>query len=233
MDIDASDSQDSLLPPFLHLNSIITYKHEDLYHKGYLGKWDRVYRFVFKSHINKRKEDWGINLPNLPFTWVNLCVEGVLVPGHVSHSFIFSPASPQPSTFDPVAFFVSAVNLHCNCPPTLLKALTNSHPDRKVWLQSYYKEKQGIESLGTFQKITLGKYCTLREKGAPRAILKMCVLTIKKDKNHLPLRAKSPIVVLRNHEDRVWSKSNCFAPVLCGDSLRLLVSLTVKKHRPL
>jgi hypothetical protein len=56
-DIDASDSQDSLLPPFLHLNSKITYEHEGLYHKGYLGKWDGVYQFVFKSHINKFKED--------------------------------------------------------------------------------------------------------------------------------------------------------------------------------
>ena len=30
-----------------------------------------------------------------------------------------------------------------------------------------------------------------------------------------------------------WSKSDCFDPVLCGDSLHLLVSLAVEKHRPL
>jgi len=61
----------------------------------------------------------------------------------------------------------------------------------------------------------------------------MCVLTIKKDENLLPLRAKSRIVVLGNHEDRVWSKSERYAPVLRGDSLRFLVSLAVEKRRPL
>jgi hypothetical protein len=35
---DSLSSQDSLLPPFLHINSNITYKHEGQYHKGYLTK---------------------------------------------------------------------------------------------------------------------------------------------------------------------------------------------------
>jgi hypothetical protein len=61
----------------------------------------------------------------------------------------------------------------------------------------------------------------------------MCVLTIKKDENLLPLVAKSCILVLGNHKDRVWSKSDRFAPVLRSDSLRFLVSLAVEKRRPL
>jgi hypothetical protein len=61
----------------------------------------------------------------------------------------------------------------------------------------------------------------------------MCVLSIKHDKNLLPLHAKSHIVVLGNHEDRVWSKSNQDAPVLWSDSLRFLVTMAVSKHRPL
>jgi len=88
VDIDLSDSQDSLLPPFLRLNSKITYEHDVQYHKGFLDKRQGVYRFIFKSHANKSKEEWGVDLPNLPTTWVNLCVEGILVPGHVSHSFL-------------------------------------------------------------------------------------------------------------------------------------------------
>ena len=233
IDIASSDSQDSLLPPFLRLNSKITYEHDGQYHKGYLGKVDGVYRFVFKSHANKRKEEWGVNLPNLPTTWVDLCVEGTLVPGHVSHSFLRPTNSPNQSTFDPVASFVSAVNLHRECPPTLLKALADSHPDREIWLESYREEKQGIESLDTYRKITLGEYRALREKGAPKAIPTMCVLTIKKDENLCPLRAKSRIVVLGNHEDRLWSKSDRFAPVLRQDSLRFLASLAVEKRRAL
>jgi hypothetical protein len=87
------DSVASLLPPFLQVNSRITYEHEGQYHKGYLGLINGVYRFSFKSHVNKRKEDWGVPLPNLPTTWVDLCIEGILIPGHVAHSrsFILLP----------------------------------------------------------------------------------------------------------------------------------------------
>ena len=152
IDIDSSDSQDSFLPPFLRLNSKITYEHDRQYqyHKGFLDKRQGVYRFIFKSHANKRKEEWGVDLPNLPTTWVNLCVEGILVPGHVSHSFLRPSSSPHHSTIDPVAFFVSAINLHCECPTTLLRALADSHPDREIWLAIYREEKEGIQSLDTY-----------------------------------------------------------------------------------
>jgi len=89
------------------------------------------------------------------------------------------------------------------------------------------------ESLDAYRKITLGEYCALRKKGAPKAIPTMCVLTIKKDENLLPLCAKSRIVVLGNHEDPLWSKSDRFTPVLRQDSLRFLTSLAVQKRRAL
>ena len=217
--LDDSDAATSLLPPFLRVNSKITFEHEGQYHKGFLGLRDGVYRFVYKSHVNKRKEDWSIPLLNSPSTWVDLCVEGVLLPGHILHTFLCSSVSPQHSTFDPVASLVSALNLHKECPPTLLKALADSHPDREVWLESYKDEIGGLQALNTYKKITLGEYRAYREKGAPRAIPTMCVLTIKRDENLLPHWAKSRIVALGNHEDRVWSKSDKFAPVLQSDSL--------------
>jgi hypothetical protein len=181
--LDDSDPAASLLPPFLRLNSKITFEHEGQYHKGFLGLREGFYCFIYKSHINKRKEDWSVPLPNLLTTWVNLCVEGVLLPGHISHTFLGSPVSPQQSTFDPVTSFVSTLHLHKECPPTLLKALADLHPDCKVWLQSYEDEKGGLESLNTYRKITLGEYCALREKGAPCTIPTMCVLTIKRDEH--------------------------------------------------
>jgi hypothetical protein len=61
----------------------------------------------------------------------------------------------------------------------------------------------------------------------------MCVLTIKKDEQLCPLQAKSRIVVLGNHEERVWKKSNKFVPILCQDSLRFLTSMAVASRRPL
>jgi hypothetical protein len=125
------------------------------------------------------------------------------------------------------------VILYWDYPPSLFKALATAHPNWEVRLQSDYKEKCGIESLATYCKITLGEFCALWEKGAPKAIPTMCVLTIKKDKNRLPLCAKSLIIMLGNHEDQVWSNLDRFAPVLCGNSLRFLVSLAVKKRHPL
>jgi hypothetical protein len=204
----SSDNSSSLLPLFLSVNSRITYEHEGTYHKGFLThKPCGVYRFSFKTHVKKKSEDWGVDLPNLPFNWVDLCTKGVLVPGHVPHSFLH-PLSPSvslvvdspPSTLNPVASIVSAINLHWDCPPSLLQALAISHPDRELWLQSYYEEKGGIESLGTFKHLTLGEYCALQEKGAPKTIPTMCILTIKKDEHLMPLRAKSRIVVLGNCE---------------------------------
>ncbi len=132
-----------------------------------------MYWFSYKTHMKKKAEDWGVDLLNLPYNWVDLCTEGILIPGHVAHSFIRSPLVPVPlesssprTMFDPVANIVSAINLHRDCPPSLLQAPPTTHPDREVWLQSYYEEKNGIKSLGTFKRITLGEYRALREKGS-------------------------------------------------------------------
>jgi hypothetical protein len=93
-----------------------------------------------------------------------MCVEGLLIPGNVPHTFLYSSASPQQSKFDPVPLFVSAVNLHCECSLTLLRALADSHPDRKVWLQSYYEEKQGCSRpVGSLQAVKVGSTTCLVE----------------------------------------------------------------------
>jgi hypothetical protein len=111
--------------------------------------------------------------------------------------------------------------------------LADSHSDREVWLASFIEEKWGIQGLNTYKTITLGEYCALQEKGAPCAIPTMCILTIKKDEQLCPLHAKSRIVVLENHEDRVWSKSDKFALVLCQDSLHFLTSMAITARHPL
>ena len=78
--------------------------------------------------------------------------------------------------------------------------------------------------------ITLGKYQALHKKRAPRAIPTMSVLAVKEDANLLPVRAKLRIVVLGNHEDRVWSRFKKYAPVLRLDSLRFLVSMAMENR---
>jgi hypothetical protein len=61
----------------------------------------------------------------------------------------------------------------------------------------------------------------------------MCILTIKPDEMINPHWAKSRIVVLGNHEDQLWTKSEKYAPVLHPDTMHLLLSKAVKQRREL
>ncbi len=209
-----------LLPPFLQIGSKITLKRDGPYHKGLCAQSpDWVYCFSYKSHINKKHKDWGIPLLNLTTTWHDLCIKGILLPGHSSLTFQCLPGTST------LANHVSAVNLTRDCPCSLLPAVNLTHPDQDAWLASFRGEKSGTESQNGYLKWTLAKYRALQQKGAPHAILTMCVIN--------PLWAKSRIVALGHHEDSVWSKSKKYAPVLCPDSMRLMVSMAVQKHRTL
>jgi hypothetical protein len=96
-----------LLPPFLCLNSKITFEHKGQYHKGYLSKTpDSPYCFSYKSHINKKLPDWTVPLPSLTTNWQDLCMEGTFIPSHSSESFLQ----------DQSANFVSAASLLRECP---------------------------------------------------------------------------------------------------------------------
>ena len=52
----------------------------------------------------------------------------------------------------------------------------------------------------------------------------MCLSVVKNDKDGKLLRAKSQILVLGDFEDRLYKKSQRYAPVLEYSSLRLLTS---------
>jgi hypothetical protein len=102
----------------------------------------------------------------------------------------------------PSANFVSAKNLLHPCPPSLLKALHPSNPDRDIWLKSYDEEKWGLNKLDVYQTINKKTYLQLKRSGKiGKAPPSMCVLVIKPDEDGNPHRAKSRIVVLGNHED--------------------------------
>jgi hypothetical protein len=155
--------------------------------------------------------------------WHKLCLEGVFVPGHTNHSFVCKST----------ANFVSAANLIWECPRSLLTALVDKHPDCDIWMYSFWEEKDSIILIDTYDTITLVQYPALGEKGAPRAIPTMCVLTIKPDMMMNPHCNKSCIVVLRNHEERFWSKTDKYAPILRPDTMRLIVSMAVEQQRTL
>ena len=97
---------------------------------------------------------------------------------------------------------MSARNLKAPCPPSLLKALNEDFVDRSTWLDSYNEEKEVLLENDTCVEISLQEYRRLRRlpKAVPKAIPSMCVMTIKRDENMAPVRAKSLIVVLGNLE---------------------------------
>jgi hypothetical protein len=172
-----SDSS-HLLPPFLQPCSKITYKRNDQYRKGFLIQSpNSTFHSSYKSHINKMTKDWGAPLHNLTSTWQDLCIEGVLIPGHQS-SFFQQPQAPHNNPA--LASFISAVNLKHECPRLLLTGLHPTHPDCNTWMASFCKEKSGIQSQNTYIKINLAEYQVLRAEGAPCANPTMCVLSIKK-----------------------------------------------------
>jgi hypothetical protein len=147
-----------LLLPFLEVGYKITYKHNGQFHKVFLSKTpEGAYWFSYKSHISKKNEDWGVNIPNLPTTWQDLCTNGILLPGHQPLSFF----CPLPS-----ANFVSAKTLKREYSWSLHVALAPSHPDRGIWLDSFHGEKSGIQSQDTYDKIGLTEYRAIRAKGA-------------------------------------------------------------------
>ncbi len=182
-----------------------------------MGKSDGVYCFVFKSHANKRKEEWGANLPNLPTTWVDLCIEGILVPGHVSYSFLRQTDSPKQSTFDPVASFVSAVNLHRECPPTLLKALANSHPDQEIWLESYREENMALKVSIHIVKLLLESIAPFAKKARLKPFL-LCAFQLSK-------RTKISSLFAQNRGSLSWAIMKTAFGVKAIDWLQFFVKI--------
>ena len=103
-----------------------------------------------------------------------------------------------------------------------------------MWLDSYSEEKGGLKEHDVYTPISKKHYLSLRRQNIiPKAIPSMCVLVVKPDKDGNPQRAKSRIVVLGNHEDRMYSKSARYAPVLKYSTLRLLTARACSKRRVL
>eukprot|EP00956_Cyclotella_meneghiniana_P035945 scaffold119809_cov102-Cyclotella_meneghiniana.AAC.2 len=220
------------LPYILQRNSKVTIDHQGAFHKGYLDHTpEGGFSFVAKRAPNSKKHLWSVPLPDFSHQWYSMVAENIIIPGH---STVSSFLRPNSSNNAPSAKHVSAANLMNPCPPSLAKALHPSNPDREVWLASYMEEKGGLESLNVYEKINKKTYLALHRSGRiGKALPSMCVLVVKHDKDGNPVRAKSRIVVLGNHEDRVYEKSQKYAPVLKYSSLRLLVAKAVRAKRVL
>jgi hypothetical protein len=127
------------------------------------------------------------------------------------------------------AFHVSAKDLTQSVPASFQRSLQLGNPDRPIWVDSYIEEANGLKEQYTYVTITAKEY---REKYSDIQIIpSMCVQTVKKDEVGAPVCAKSRIVALGNHEDRVWEKNENFFPVLRDESSRLMTSMAVQAGR--
>eukprot|EP00956_Cyclotella_meneghiniana_P005594 scaffold7180_cov50-Cyclotella_meneghiniana.AAC.3 len=211
---------------YLHQDAKITYEHDGTYHKGYLSYSEQTgFEFLVRRNSRSKKVDFRVPLPDFSQNGTTLLAEEKMLFGHTTVSSFLRRDSYNNA---PSANHVSAKNLINPCPPSLNKALHPSNPDRHVWLESYKEEKGGLEQLEVFERISKKQYLHLKRTGRiGKALPSMCVLVIKPDKNGNPVRAKSRIVVLGNFEDRYYTKSQRYAPVLKYSSLRLLCSKAV------
>ena len=99
-------------------------------------------------------------------------------------------------------------------------------------MYSYKEENQGLINHEFYEKISENQYLSLRRAGKiPKVIPSMCFLVVKNNKDGKPLRPKYRIVVLGNFEDRLYQKSQRYAPVFKYSSLRLLTAKAVGDKR--
>eukprot|EP00957_Ditylum_brightwellii_P141194 10757250-Ditylum_brightwellii.AAC.1 len=94
------------------------------------------------------------------------------------------------------AAHVSASNLTCKYPDSLVKALLPPFQDRLVWHTTYMEELNRLIKLGVFERFPWMSIVKCKKKGAPAAIPTMCVSNLKHDEQGNPVCAKSCIVVL-------------------------------------
>jgi hypothetical protein len=122
------------LPHFLSEGSKVTLDHNGAFHKGFLHHSPSAgYHVTVKRNLQSTKIDFTVPLPNFCQDWSSLVADNILLP---NHSTVSSFLRPNSSNNAPSAKFVSAKNLLQPCPPSLLKALHPSNPDRDVWLKS-------------------------------------------------------------------------------------------------
>jgi hypothetical protein len=88
------------------------------------------------------------------------------------------------------------------------------------------EEAMGLKEQDTYVVISSKDY--EKNHSHIQVIPTMNVQTIKKDEVEDPYRAKSRMVALGNFQDRVWEKSEKYAPVLRDKSSRAMTSMAVE-----
>ena len=97
----------------------------------------------------------------------------------------------------------------------------------------YNEEYDSLSDLEVFEEITMEEYQEYIKIHGDKAktIPSMNLFTAKEDKEGNPIGAKARIVILGNLGQRIWSREDCYAPVLSSIGSRLLVSMAFEDGR--
>jgi hypothetical protein len=211
-------------PSWLGNNQKVMYLSQGTYVKGIM-EWNLdKHLWRFSQWRKNGVKFFGVDLLNFCQDFQKYIDDGSLVPGwHSGKSFLLAGSTCH----------ISATDLKSLIPPgSPLKAFHSTNPDRPVWLDSYQEEYDGLLSNSTFDIISEDEFKALQKQYGIRAIPSMCIFTVKQT-NGVPTCAKSRIVVLGNLEQKTWSKSDRFSPVVSIPMIRLLTALAVQHGRTL
>ena len=123
---------------------------------------------------------------------------------------------------------VSAAELDVMTAPTLTKHHKLSAKDKQIWDDSYAAEYEGLVGIDTWDVINKSEYKNLLKTTNLTVIPTMAISIIKYDGEGKPIRAKYRIVALGNLDTNLWTKSDCFAPVLSQFEMRLLIAIAAQ-----
>jgi hypothetical protein len=201
------------IPEWIEDNTHITIHHDGREHRGMLQSTDQE-GWTFIQRTASGRTTFTLDMADLPVSWEERITEGSLELGWQAQAR---------------AYHVSAKGITHGIPPSFRKSMEMGYPDRRLWIKSYVEEVMGLKSQDTYVVISAKDY--KKNHSDIQIIATMNIQTIKKDEVGDPDRVKSRMVALGNFEDRVWSKSEKYAPVLRDESSRAMTSMAVEMGR--
>jgi hypothetical protein len=159
--------------------------------------------WTFAQRTSSGRTTYTLDLSDLPVTWEDRITEGSLELGW--------QASVR-------AYHVSAKGMSEGIPRSFHHSMSKECLDRKIWIESYLEEVEGLKEQDTYIVINDKEHRT--NYPDVQVIPSMSVRTVKQDDRGDPVRAKTQVVALGNFEETVWEKSEKYAPVLVRSVVR-------------
>ena len=191
----------------------VTINHDGRHRRGTSSTTDTGW--MFQQRTSRGRATCSLDLADLPVTWKDRISERTLELGWQSNS--------------ERANHVSASGLKSGIPASFLRSMRSDNPDGSIWRDSHQEEANGLKEHSTCTAISAKEHH--ESCSGVQIIPSMCAQTVKKDETGNPVRAKSRIVALGNHEERVWEKSEKFAPMLRDESSRTMTSMAAQAGR--